>query len=189
MAAITPGLGASLSTGGPDALSGALESILDRRQLTSVGFSSGQLRFTHFTAQKSGTVNSLRVYTGSTAAAATPTLCRLGLYAYDDASATYTFLGATANDTTLFAAAGTQYTKALTASVNKVAGQRYALGLLVVSATTMPNLLGIPTGGSQDSTDGVPRLSANWAGQTDLPTGSFSAGPGWAGASFYCVLM
>lgn len=94
-----------------------------------------------FTARRTETINTLTFYTGTTAAAATPTLIRYGVWSVDAAGAG-TLVASTANDTTLLAATNTPYPKALSAAWSKTAGQRYAVGVLVVSSTTMPSYIG-----------------------------------------------
>lgn len=152
------------------------ESILPRRKVNTAGVglsASGTMRFTYFRARKTGTVTSLRLQ-GGTTAAATVTLIRLGLYA-EDVAGNLTLVGATANDTTLFSVANTlDVTKALTTPwTGKTAGSRYALGVLVV-ATTTPTFAGIagtPSGGlaAVEMFRG-PKVCANLTGQTDLPS-------------------
>ncbi len=112
-------------------------------------------------------------YTSTTAAGATPTLVRYGLYEAN-ASGDLTLRASTANDTALLAAADTRYFKAFSASWQIKAGRRYAISILVVTAAAAPTLLGLPAVAagfdagvaaifSQD-----PKRSSNFAAQTDL---------------------
>src|SRR5690348_13137144 len=71
---------------------------------------SGAVWLLGFTAVKRRTVTSMTMVTANTAAAATPTLCRFGVYDVDDAD-NLSNLNAIANDTTLFAATQTAYTR------------------------------------------------------------------------------
>ena len=103
--------------------------------------SSGTLRLTYFTARKTETVNSLRIVGGSTAAGATPSLVRAGIWKVES-NGDLTLVASIASDTSLLATASTAYTRALTAPLAKVAGQRYAYGLLVVTAATAPTVYG-----------------------------------------------
>lgn len=161
------------------------QEVLPRRQVNSVTVglnASGNLRLTHFTARKTGTVTQVRAITGSTAAAATPTLARIGIY-LEAADGGLTLVGATANDTTLFAATATTYTRSLAAACQVTQGRRYAFGILVVTAAALPTFAGIAgtTSGGLSSAELAifPRLNGNLAGQTDLPstiaTGSVAA--------------
>lgn len=161
------------------------QEILNRRIVNSVTVglnASGNLRLTHFTARKTGAVGQVRLITGSTGAAATPTLVRVGVYA-EAADGGLALIGATVNDTALFSAAATTYTKALAAAAQVTQGRRYAVGVLVVSAAALPTFAGVAgasAGGISSSELAItPRINGNLAGQTDLPstitTGSVAA--------------
>lgn len=131
---------------------------------------SGQLVLAYWTADKTENITTVTAYTGGTAAAATPTLVRYGIYSVDAAGA-LTLVASTANDTTLLAAAATAYPKALSSTFAKVAGQRYAVGLLIVSGAAMPTMLGRSWSGSLmlPLVAVNPAMSAVITGQTDLP--------------------
>jgi hypothetical protein len=153
---------------------------------SSVAPVSQQLRLVYFTARKSEITTAVKVYTGSTAAAATPTLCRIGLWSVD-ASGNLTLVASTANDTTLFAATSTAYPKSWSTPYSKVAGQRYAAGALVVSATTMPTFGGNSVIYSAEAV-GVPVMAAALSSQSDLPA-SISAGSlSSSGQRIYAVI-
>lgn len=131
--------------------------------------SSGTMLLGYFTAEVTETITQLAFSSHTTAAGATPTLARYGLYSVDG-SGNATLLASTANDTALFAAANTRYAKTLSASVNKVAGQRYAVGVLVVNAATMPSIAGASLGGAASTLNNeAPRLVGMITGQSDLP--------------------
>lgn len=147
---------------------------------------TGVLALSYFTAKKTETINNISVVVGTTAAAATPTLIRWGIWdvnATDDSLVS--LLASTPNDTTLLAAPNTQYTKALSAPWNKIAGKRYVFGQLVVSAFTMPIMCGFnitSTNAVQSFAALVPRRFARVNAQSDLP---FSVAAGsLANASF-----
>lgn len=162
------------------------EETVDRRVVnsSSIGLAaSGALRLTYWTARKSETVNQVRIRTGGTAAAATPTLCRIGVYE-EAGSGDLALVASIANDTTLFAAGSTVYTRNFSAPWQKRRGTRYAMGLLVVSAAVLPTfygISGITAGNGLDSAElaATPRLNGNLSSQTDLPssitTGSVAA--------------
>lgn len=159
---IPPWLAGNLVDGG--------EETFPRDQTSSVTIAatSGLLRLTYFTARKTEPVNNLRAIAGSTAAGATPTLARLGLYSIA-ANESGTLVCATdAADLTLFAVANTAYTRVTTTTGQKVAGQRYAFATLIVTAAATPTLAGHAFGASTDA--GVaPRLVGQITGQVDLP--------------------
>lgn len=155
----------------PTVLLGGGEEVLPRFTLGgSISLTSQLLRLTYFTALRTEVINNLVTYTSSIAAAATPTLCRGGVYSIDAAGAG-TLVASIANDTTLWAAVSTKYTRALSAPFNKVAGQLYALALLCVSGTTIPTTAGNAANASTASIifSELPRLYATLAAQNDLP--------------------
>lgn len=134
--------------------------------------STGVLNTTHFTARKTETSTQVRMYTAGTAAAATPSLCRIGLYRWDLDPVTgvrsATLIASTANDTALFAAAFTGYTRSWSAPVAVTAGQRYVLGVLVVTAAAAPTMVGQAMVGGVEAAV-TPRLSGLVGGLSDLP--------------------
>lgn len=166
------------------------QETLPRELTTTTAAATGgsqNLRLSFFTARKSFTTTQARVISGGTAAGATPTLVRFGLYSVaTDGSGT--LVAATVNDTTLLSATGTAYAKAWSASTAVVVGRRYAFGLLIVSAAAMPTLVGA---GMQNNAEAIepPRLVATLSGQADLPA-SFAAGSlGVSGARHYAVIL
>lgn len=142
--------------------------------VSTIPLSTQVLRLSYFTARKSEAIGNVRVLTGGTAAAATPSLVRFGIYSVA-ADGALTLVASTANDTSLLAAQSTAYTKALSASFAKVAGQRYAVGMLVVTATTAPTVNGLFVGSASTEAGLAPRLAAAVVGQSDLPA-SIAAG-------------
>jgi hypothetical protein len=80
--------------------------------------------------------------TTATAATATPTVCQLAIFS-EDGSGNLTQIAIITNDTTLWAGGSVGYTRSWVTPWSKVAGVRYALGLLVVSAVTLPTLYGL----------------------------------------------
>ena len=105
------------------------------------------LQLAGFTARATQNISQIRVWTGTTAAAATPTLCRMGVYVRDSSNL-YTLVASTANDTTLFAAASTTYTRSFTTPFLKTAGTDYLVAVLVVSGVAIPNFAAPFTGWS-----------------------------------------
>lgn len=150
--------------------------------------SNQSFRVCYFTAYKNQTVASLRVVTGSTAAGATPTLIRYGLYSVGSDGALTGLLASTANDTTLLASTNTGYTKALSASYDVIAGTRYACGILVVTGATAPAIMGGNWGVAAQSAV-APRLGAFVSGQSDLPASVVAGSLSDTGAVPYFALL
>lgn len=147
---------------------------------TALSLTSQTMRLSYFTARKTETATKVRLPCGTTAAGATPTLIRVGIYSVAN-DGTLALIASTPNDTTLLAAANTVYTKSLSASFVKKAGVRYAVGVLVVSAATMPTLIGNTGGGNITSEfAAAPQLAGSVASQTDLPA---SVAPGSVSAA------
>jgi hypothetical protein len=162
----------------------------------SAGLVSQRLTLTYFTAQKSAPITKLRTFSGATAAAATPTLCRIGVYSVA-ANGDLTLVADIASDTALWASQNAAYTKNLSATWNMQAGQRYATGYLIVTATTAPQLvgtlLGSDSGGFREeiasvaATATLPRMAAGIASQADLPASLTNAQLNVAVASLHYV--
>lgn len=135
--------------------------------------SSGTVVFSFFTATKTETISTLTTYTGSSLAAATPTICRMAVFSVDG-SGNLTQVGVTPNDTTLFAAVNAAYPKALSASFTKTAGQRYATAVLIVTGVALPSFVGsygsAITATSSTILLAAPTLAARVAGQSDMPS-------------------
>lgn len=132
---------------------------------------SGAIALTYFTADRTETISTLTMYTGGTAAAATPTLCKMGVYSVA-ANGDLTLIGSTANDTALFAGTNTTYARALTASYSQTVGQRYATAVIVVTGAATPTFHGWagPATATMNTILTIdPTLSAVLTGQTDLP--------------------
>ncbi len=161
-------------TGVGDADAPAVGEFVPRRERISsnaVGIPSGTLALTYWTADKSEAITTLTAFTGTTAAAATPTLCRMGIYSVAD-NGDITLVAATPNDTALFAATNTAYAKSLSGTFTKVAGVRYATAFLVVSGATMPTFHGIQfpaTGPTNTIVRVTPPIIGRVTSQTDLP--------------------
>lgn len=165
------------------------QSTIPRSSVTSyLTPSSGQVRLAYFTSRKSETVSTLRIASGATAAGATPTLVRLGLYV-ENADRSVSLLGSTANDTTLLRTAATVYSKPLSSSVALVRGTRYAIGLLIVSTAALPTLAGMGSTVPATEHDLAPRLTGvSPAGLTDLPATIAAGSIGSSGNRMYAVV-
>lgn len=141
-----------------DLLTSGEETYPRRLVLTSVTMSTNILRLAFFTARKTDTYTQLRACS-STAAGATPTLVKFGIFSVAS-NGDLTCIAVTANDTSVFAGANSEYTRATTASFSLTAGQRYAFGVLVVTGASAPTV-----------TAGVTGLVANTAVRAPALTG------------------
>lgn len=128
------------------------------------------LRLCYFTARKTETITQIKLYSGNTAAGATPTLVRAGVWTSDGTGALLSQVATTPNDTALLAGSLTDYSKSFSASFTKTAGQRYAVGLLVVTAATAPTIRSTNGNNSAGVTALSPRQCAQVSGQADLPS-------------------
>lgn len=164
------------------------ESTIPRRlvNINSAASGNGNLRLTYFTAIKTETITEIRMHTGSSAAVS-PTLCRVGIYSIDG-SGNLTLIASIANDTTLWIASSTTYTRSLSASFSKVRGTRYAVGTLVTGTTTAPNFAGQAWLNASESFVSPP-LSAFVSGQTDLPATINYASLAASAHQHYTVLL
>jgi hypothetical protein len=131
---------------------------------------SGQVMFGFFTPLVTTTVSQISMSVVSTAASGL-TLARMGLFAFDESTAT--LVARTASDTTLFTATRTVYTRVFNttggypATYTLVAGTRYGVGVIAVG-TTMPVLSG--TTPPFEIATLAPKLSAARGSQSDLAT-------------------
>lgn len=130
-----------------------------------------------FTAPQTFTASNVTVATGGTAAGATPTLTRFGIYTI--AGTTATLAANVANDTSKLTATFTPYTYPLAAAYQFIAGVDYYFGALVVTGATAP-VLAARAGSVVSANSGMDtifgsgfRIGCQLTGQSDLP-GSFS---------------
>ena len=148
---------------------------------------SQKLVLTYFTAARQEIWTSASVITGTTVPN-TITLGRIGLYAVDATTEDLTLVAATVNDTALFATQSSLRTKAFAVAIASSVDSRYALGILVV-ATTTPNFVTCGAGGVAAVTaaeKGIkPRMTAELAGQADLPSTVANSALATADRSFY----
>jgi len=136
---------------------------------SSQTMATGQLRLTYFTSTKTETVTQCRVNTHTTAAGATPTLVRFGLYSVAG-NGDLTLIASTPNDTTLFAVANTSYTRAFSVPVGVSIGMSYAFGILVVTGAAAPTVRGLASITEATEYGQAPRMFGQMTGQTNLPT-------------------
>lgn len=152
------------------------EETLPREDITTgqIGMNSGTMKIAHFTARKSETTTQVRVWCGGTAAGATPTLVRIGLYEIA-ADGSGVLVASTPNDTALLASSNTAYTKSWSSSYEKKAGRRYAVGILVVTGATAPTVAGDSSSFSDEMIE-LPVMNAAVTGLADLPATTAAAG-------------
>ena len=147
------------------------------------------MRWSYFTAPETMTATQFRLVSGGTAAGATPSLVQASLWTVD-ASSNLTRVVVATNTPSLLAAANTVYASAFVtpASYTLIAGKRYAIGLLVVTAATAPTVPGqlAPTAAEMGLT---PVLASQLASQATTPT-SATAGSVTASATrFYAAVL
>ena len=133
-------------------------------------YHSNILHLTYLYPQENRTVSDLTVYVRDAGGAATT--AQLGLYSVDG-SGNLTLLESTTNDTDLLTSAWTDKTKALSDSVDLVAGNAYAIGYLLVTSNSVGSVEGM--GGRWGLHVSAPRLAGKLDGQTSLPS-SITAG-------------
>lgn len=140
--------------------------------VTGTLVASQVLSLHYFTAKKTEPITKIETYSGGTAAGATPTLCQKAVFEID-AAGKGTRLALTANNTALWSVINTAYLEALTTTFNKVRGQRYAIGLLIVTAAAVPILQGVPISATAppDTVFAMaPRISGRISAQATMPT-------------------
>lgn len=142
--------------------------LLSSNTNVALGAASGNLRLMYFTSPRADTWNTVGWTGGTVAAGALPTLVRFGIYTVAS-NGDLTLVASTANNTALFAVASTPGTQALTASYASIAGQRYAVGVLVVSAAAIPSIQGASLNQGTLQASLPPRITGVVAGQADLP--------------------
>lgn len=156
---------------------------LPRNATGVITMTSNSIRFNYFTADKAMNVASITTITSTTAAGATPTLCRYGLYNVE-ANGDLTLLGATTADTTTWASASVSYTRSLTSLVPVVRNQRLAIGVLIVTAAATPTIQGLFF--NADAFSQEPRLSAAATATGDLPASVLAANLSSTSGVLYC---
>lgn len=133
----------------------------------------------------------IRMVTGTTAAGATPTLCKMCVFAVNT-DESLTLLGAIANDTALFDTANVDWKRSLLTAVPLIAGRRYAAGVLVVTGATMPSFAGtVATRFTRYITCGSAPVQATvWTSQSDVPSSLVApVSWQWAGEFVYAELL
>ena len=138
----------------------------------STAFTTNITYFSFFTPTEALTVSNISFASGATPASGV-TLVRFGLYTFDGTTAT--LVARTNNDSSRFTVANTVYTGALDStggyptSYNLVAGNRYAVAIVIVASTT-PQLAAVNFGsGSTAIMSLSPRVVGFANATSDLP--------------------
>jgi hypothetical protein len=149
--------------------------VYPRTEVTggTVAITNGNVFVVFFTPLQTITVSQITMVSGNTVAASGLTFAQMGLYTYDETTAT--LVARCASDTTLFTAINTAYTRSFNttggfpATYTLQAGVRYGVAVLL-TGTTMPVLSGkgVP-GGMLGLT---PKTAMTINGQTSLPASS-----------------
>lgn len=133
---------------------------------------SGTVYLTFRRAIRTETISQIASRSGTTAAAATPTLCRMGVYEVDEATGNLTLVGSCPNDTAIWSAVNTRYIRTLAAPYTKQAGKLYAYAVLTVTGVGLPTWIGLVDGASGIYGSALlssPPMFAGVSGQSDLP--------------------
>ena len=163
----------------------------DRMMVRDSGVSlpTGTMRMTYFTARRNENAATMRVTCGGTAAGATPTLCKFGLYSIA-ANGDATLIASTPNDTTMFNTPNALVSRNFSIAAPLVAGQRYACAVLIITAAAAPTCCGV-TGTIPFDTALAPRTVAQRTAQADLPgsitNAQLAASP--TGNTPFCVVL
>lgn len=160
-----------------------------RTSLTSgtLALTTGQQRFSFFTARKSFVSSQGRSLTGATASDGTSTLSKFGVYSVD-ALGNVVLIAATAHDATLWTVANTAFTRSWLAPFAYVTGNRYAWSEVIVSAGTTPSFSGWSSGVAAELAT-TPRISGLLSGQTDLIASTTIGSMSNSGAVPYGVVL
>lgn len=149
------------------------------------------LRCNGFRCKRTGVVNSVVIFSGGTAAGATPTLVKVGAY-HKEADGSYTLVGSSVNTTSLFSVTNNTYVVNFTAPWYKIKGEDYLIGILIVTAAALPTIQGPFTTSLNVSNSYYfpdPLKIGSLLGQSDLPN-TIAAGTlvGTSPGTFHAML-
>ncbi len=149
--------------------------VYPRTEVTggTIAITNGNVCVVFFTPLQTITVSQISMASGTSTAASGLTFAQMGLYTYDETTAT--LVARCASDTTLFTAINTAYTRSFNttggfpATYTLQAGVRYGVAVLL-TGTTMPVLSGkgVPAG----MLGLTPKTAMTINGQTSLPASS-----------------
>lgn len=174
----------------PSSINGGAQTV-PREQIVvnNITLTPSTMFWTFFTAPRSFTATRMKLITGGTAAGATPTLCRAGVYEVAPVG-DLALVASIPNDTTLFAATNTEYLRNLSAPYSVVAGKRLAIGMIVVTAAAAPTFNGvIHPQASGPLNKVVPQIATFLGGQADLPANTTIGAQNGAGQRIYSELL
>jgi hypothetical protein len=151
--------------------------VYPRTEVTggTITITNGNVIVVFFTPLQTITVSQITMVSGTSTAASGLTFAQMGLYTYDETTAT--LVARCASDTTLFTTINTAYTRSFNttggfpATYTLQAGVRYGVAILL-TGTTMPVLAGkgVPAG----VLGLTPRTASTINGQSSLPASSTS---------------
>ncbi|QKY80030.1 tailspike protein [Gordonia phage Doggs] len=124
------------------------------------------IHLTYFTAPRDATITAIRTSVGDVASSGDGTLQSIGIMEVAD-NGDMTRLGLTGG-TTMWTTAGGRSTPGMGTSVELRAGQRYAVALLVVGATTVPRFTGATAGNANELAES-PRRTGQLTGASQIP--------------------
>jgi hypothetical protein len=156
------------------------DSTLPRTSIAgaSAAIPNNSLRLTYFTATRTEVIT--QVSCPNAAVSAGATLQRIGIY-QEMPDGSVALVASTASDVNMWTIAVSEYATALQAAFTKVQGVRYAVGMLIVGATSSPTFFG-NSSLLNFTMARAPRLSALVNGVNDLPdtisTGALSVSQG-----------
>ncbi len=107
---------------------------------------AGQMVMAYLTATRSGTFTQVRTCTSLTASSGA-TAAQVAVYSVDRSTGALTLLASSVNDTAMWSAANTVYTKTLNATVTVTQGQRLAV-CAAFTGSTPPSLVGLGFSGT-----------------------------------------
>ena len=151
---------------------------------STITINSGTLYLSHFTPLINLTVGSIS-FQPISYFSTNPTYAKLCIYSIASDNVTMTLIGSTADlGGTVFFRNNAISTTSFTSSVNLVAGQRYAAGLITVGATGTGSLKATPDGQNGSGIlDLFPVISTRWTSQSVLPN-SITIPTGYSAAKF-----
>jgi len=142
-----------------------IETVERNVTFTSASATSGTMYFSMLTPVVNTTISKLAINVVA-AATGTPTLFRMGVYSYNEATNTATLLASTANVTS--AITSVQIAELTISSITLIAGMRYAFAFLGVGFTTAPSFSSITVPVNLNQT--APLIIKTQGGLTDLPS-------------------
>jgi hypothetical protein len=163
---------------------------LDRRNIAAqTTIATGRLLLGYATSRENLTLTKMRFMMGTTAAGATPTLVKLGIYR-EETDKSITLLGQTANDPTMCNTINAAVERPLAVAVPVTAGTRYAVTFIIVTAAAAPGLLGsVNQSAAGAEMVLAPRVCGTVTSQTDLPATVAAGSIGVSNVLYYMAAI